>query len=474
MISSKPCLISPSPSLDQADSDHLDIHTKVQLHGVLWKKPFGRHSTKWSKRFFIIKDSFLLYYPENEKKSFESNRYFNIHPKGVIPLCGCRVDPIQEPSMPYAMKISHKDFHGNILLAADNEHNQSQWLEMLQESGKVTWQNAHLGETMIETLEAQGLQLAKERQEYLNKLMDETEELCVQREQKEELEKVNLLLASEKRQYEDLVQELRLEQEQIKHELEITVHCLKGLEEEKGQLCSQTQHLQRSMELLCEEKQRMLSGLKANEHHLQEQAKSKESLRPDLPSNLQHIERRMQKLLGEKMQIEGRIQENEQRFQELDEERSFFMSESQALHLSLSQLSAEKEHIEKELKLQLTIRRELEQRLREAQEAVRRVEQGLITEDRSQDSEQKMQADVCHLRRFFEDCIRNSALDAMKPVIMRNSLYVPRAAIRRIKSCHYQRHKPSHHCTELRHSNSFVISSTKTEKPQDSKPITSE
>lgn len=32
-----------------------------------------------------------------------------------------------------------------------------------------TWKNAQLGEAMIQTLEAQGLQLAKEKQEYLGK-----------------------------------------------------------------------------------------------------------------------------------------------------------------------------------------------------------------------------------------------------------------------------------------------------------------
>lgn len=38
-------------------------------------------------RFFIIKESFLLYYSESEKKSFETNKYFNIHPKvrGPVP-----------------------------------------------------------------------------------------------------------------------------------------------------------------------------------------------------------------------------------------------------------------------------------------------------------------------------------------------------------------------------------------------------
>lgn len=34
-----------------------------------------------AKRFFVIKDSFLLYYAESEKRSFESSRIFNIHPK---------------------------------------------------------------------------------------------------------------------------------------------------------------------------------------------------------------------------------------------------------------------------------------------------------------------------------------------------------------------------------------------------------
>lgn len=110
-------------------------------------------------------------------------------PQGVIPLGGCLVEAREEPSMPYAMKISHQDFHvseavpstwenptvawsrkvslpglccrgaawasvtpgvatsqhthgssswqGNILLAAESEFEQTQWLEMLQESGKV-------------------------------------------------------------------------------------------------------------------------------------------------------------------------------------------------------------------------------------------------------------------------------------------------------------------------------------------------
>lgn len=43
-------------------------------------------------RFFIIKDSFLLYYAESEKRNFETNRFFNIHPKVRISCCFCFLD----------------------------------------------------------------------------------------------------------------------------------------------------------------------------------------------------------------------------------------------------------------------------------------------------------------------------------------------------------------------------------------------
>lgn len=306
MFTSKSSSVSPSPSMEQADSDALDISTKVQLYGVLWKRPFGRQSAKWSRRFFIIKESFLLYYAESEKKSFESNKYFNIHPKGVIPLGGCIVEPKEEPNMPYAIKISHEDFHGNIVLAAESEFEQAQWLEMLQESGKVTWKNAQLGEAMIESLEAQGLQLAKEKQEYVDKLMEETEELCQQREQKEELERLNQVLEAEKQRFEEVVRELRLEQEQIRRELELTARSLNGVEEEKKELRSLTQSLQKNLEELSVEKQQMLEMLETNESPPSTSPSKEQSPSWGLHCSLQQIEEKMQQLLEEKLLAEKR------------------------------------------------------------------------------------------------------------------------------------------------------------------------
>ncbi|KAL8169546.1 UNVERIFIED_CONTAM: Pleckstrin y domain-containing D member 1 [Gekko kuhli] len=181
--------------------------TTVQLGGLAG----GNSLVKWGGP-----DQCLQLDDVTSDMTLDDTLIFTSNTMGVIPLAGCTVEAKEEPNMPYAMKISHEDFHGNIILAAESEFEQAQWLEMLQESGKVTWRNAQLGEAMIETLEAQGLQLAKEKQEYLDKLMEETEELCLQREQREALEHLNQVLEAEKQQFEEVVQELRGEQEQIK------------------------------------------------------------------------------------------------------------------------------------------------------------------------------------------------------------------------------------------------------------------
>uniref|UniRef100_A0A8C0JXF2 Pleckstrin homology and coiled-coil domain containing D1 n=1 Tax=Canis lupus dingo TaxID=286419 RepID=A0A8C0JXF2_CANLU len=434
MFTSKSNSVSPSPSLEQAESDALDISTKVQLYGVLWKRPFGRPSAKWSRRFFIIKESFLLYYSESEKKNFETNKYFNIHPKGVIPLGGCLVEAKEEPSMPYAMKISHQDFHGNILLAAESEFEQTQWLEMLQESGKVTWKNAQLGEAMIKSLEAQGLQL--------------------------ELERLNQVLEAEKQQFEEVVQELKMEQEQIKRELELTARCLKGVEQEKKELRHLTESLQQTLEELSIEKKKTLAMLEENENQLQTLANQSEQPPPSggLHSNLRQIEEKMQQLLEEKLLAEKRMKENEERSRALEEEREFYSSQSQALQNSLQELTAEKQQAERELKAEVKVRMDLERRLREAEGALRSLEQGLNSKVRNKEKEERMRADVSHLKRFFEECIRNAELEAKMPVIMKNSVYIHKAATRRIKSCRFHRRRSSTSWNDMKPSQSFMTS----------------
>ncbi|XP_077945917.1 pleckstrin homology domain-containing family D member 1 isoform X1 [Gasterosteus aculeatus] len=457
--SSRNSLFSPWLSMEQSDSEALDISTKVQLHGVLWKRPFGRPSVKWSR-------SFLLYYAESERRNFETNRYFNIHPKGVIPLGGCVVSSNENLGMPFGIVVNLEDFTGTIVLAAESGEEQVQWMEMLQESGKVTWKSAQLGEAMIESLEAQGLQLAKEKQEYLDKLMEETEELSHQRAQREELERLNQLLEEEKMKFEEVVVELTAEQENIKLDLDGTAQSLKGVESEKEELSNLTDMLQKSIEELSQEKQRTLELLGVTEPGEAETAGENAARgdavggghhgEVDLLEDLKHIEEQMKDLLKEKEQAHNKLREKDQRARVLQQEREFYSSQAETLQQSLSQLTVDKQQTEAELKVEIESRVELEKRLNQAEQALQDLEKGLESLERTKETDEKMKGGVTQLRRFFEECICAAEIEAKLPSIMKNAVYLHKAAARRIKSCRIQRRASRHHW--LKHSKSFAVS----------------
>lgn len=104
---------------------------------MLKKPPFGTKSygmlTRWTERFCVVKESFLLYYDKSEKKAYESKKMFNIHPKvlsvylsnnfnlfsailltlitfqGVIPLANCSIETWDDAGKP-GFKITHASF----------------------------------------------------------------------------------------------------------------------------------------------------------------------------------------------------------------------------------------------------------------------------------------------------------------------------------------------------------------------------
>ncbi|CAJ1074758.1 pleckstrin homology domain-containing family D member 1 [Xyrichtys novacula] len=358
--------------------------------------------------------------------------------------------------MPFAIVINLEDFTGTIVVAAESEEEQVQWMEMLHESGKVTWKNAQLGEAMIESLEAQGLQLAKEKQEYLDKLMEETEELSHQRAQREELERLNQVLEDEKIKFEEVVMELKAEQEHIKLDLDGTAQSLKGVESEKEELSSLTIMLQKSIEELSQEKQRTLELLGVKEEKgATETSEENSACRTseggedpgdvDLLQDLKHIEEQMKILLTEKEDAEDKLRENEQRAKVLQQEREFYSSQARTLQQSLSQLTADKRQTEAELKAEIESRVELEKRLKQAEQALQDLEKGLNSLERTKERDEKMKGDVTQLRRFFEDCICAAEIEAKLPAIMKNAVYLHKAAARRIKSCRIQRRASRRH-----------------------------
>ncbi|TNM96029.1 hypothetical protein fugu_017112 [Takifugu bimaculatus] len=125
------------------------------------------------------------------------------------------------------------------------------------------------------------------------------------------------------------------------------------------------------------------------------------------------------------------------------------------LQESLSQLSVDKNQTEAELRAEMESRLELEQRLKEAEEALQELEKGLSSLERSAESEEQMRGNVTQLRRFFEECICAAEIEAKLPSIMKNAVYLHKAAARRIKSCRIQRRASRRHW--LKHSKSFAV-----------------
>ncbi|OZC12269.1 hypothetical protein X798_00790 [Onchocerca flexuosa] len=57
----------------------------VQHYGIMLKQSKRKNRTaKWNKRFFILKECFLVYYKVSEKKIFEKTRRMNLHPKYLV------------------------------------------------------------------------------------------------------------------------------------------------------------------------------------------------------------------------------------------------------------------------------------------------------------------------------------------------------------------------------------------------------
>ncbi|XP_013400797.1 pleckstrin homology domain-containing family D member 1-like [Lingula anatina] len=194
-----------------------DVFAKAQLHGILHKRPVGHQSNKWSKRFFIVKDGFLLYYSEVEMKDLKKRKRFSIHPKGALPLGGCTIEPAKEPGHIHSIHIKNdEDFDGVVVIAAETEMEQEKWLNVLRQSSRITWRNAQLGEAMIQQLENQGLQMAREKQDYYDQLQTEASALQDEKEQREELQRVKEELEKEKQELEEFTKGLREEYEKIK------------------------------------------------------------------------------------------------------------------------------------------------------------------------------------------------------------------------------------------------------------------
>ena len=97
------------------------------MAGHLWKMATSG-KRRWARRYFVLKDGFILYYAERR----EPMTAFDVHPKGVIPLGGCAIathegGPSRERRDSF--RISHAAFHGRALvLCAESSAANAEWM----------------------------------------------------------------------------------------------------------------------------------------------------------------------------------------------------------------------------------------------------------------------------------------------------------------------------------------------------------
>ncbi|XP_023718303.1 pleckstrin homology domain-containing family D member 1 [Cryptotermes secundus] len=417
--------------MSDSHDESFSVFTKVQISGVLFKKSFAPHSNKWSKRFFIVKEGFLLYYSESEKKVFDKKGCFNIHPKGVIPVGGCIIQASTELGQDYVIRITSDSFvHGSVALGTETRYDQDRWIQVLQEAARITWENSRMGESIIRDLESQGLQLNKEKQSYVEKLHEETIALRDEIDKNEELEKLNMALDEEKQRLEQMIKEFQKEHEIMKLEYEETIGAMKMVQQDKEALQSTTQSLLNSLSELEEEKKKILQNL----HQPKGQHSRTSHSTQNLQVHLQGIEEEQRYLLEEKQEVEERFQENELRAKVLEEEKKIISQNSNQLLSSLNDLLVQQDLPEAELRLEVSARLEAERRLRLAQDSVHHLEGALQTDISPSTLRTKILPDVKKLRKFFEHIAEEARLDANMPVIMKNAVYARKTLAKKARS----------------------------------------
>lgn len=415
---------SPIVQRYSADLDSFDVgDTKVQHYGLLMKKPFGHKSARWQRRFFIVKEGFLLYYNEAENKLFEKSHHFNIHPKGVIPLGGCEVEETVNGPQKYAIRITNSNFRGEIWVGADNYDDGLKWVKALKEAGTVTWRNAQLGDRVIMQLEDKSKQMSNEMEEAITKLNKEASDLELEKERKAELEALAAKLEEEKKSIESAARNLRLEKDTAEQELQQTLDSMQHIQLEKETLSKKTKDLEKNLQSVSEEKEKTAAELQEREQlarELEEEKKKLEDFTTNLKGDLTSLEEKQKMTEDERIAAEERLKTQELTAKQLEIEKKQISDTALNLKANLEQVSQEKHLTETKWKEEKKRRINTERRLRLAEDSLKRLDKAL--RDSGVHIDLQIETDVKNLKEFFEECIQEEQYEAQKLDIMRDAV----------------------------------------------------
>ncbi|KAL4239159.1 PH domain [Mactra antiquata] len=446
-----------------------DWRNRLQIHGVLLKR--SNAQSKWMRRFFIIRDGWLFYYPETEKKDILKRHHFNIHSKAAIPLGFCTITLSKEQGQPSSFTISADELEGGLTLAAENDFERDKWVTVLEKSRRITWDNQQLSVNMIKQLEEHGLAMAKQRQDYFDRLQSEVLELADEKEKTWELEKLNEELEKEKHRMESFAEEMKTDYDRVKNELEEMQTYMKDLDTERSDLREQLKSKEDNLTVLASEKETILVNLKRQYSVTEQLSQEKQQTEEEMRNKLKEIEEKTETLLHEKAEAEMRLHDNEQRAQELEEEKLMYNEQAQELQSTIKDLTVQKEMTEAELKVEIMARMEAERRLNEAESSLHKLGHAVENETPNIESEVKEQmvVNVNKLKLFFENLAEEAKLDPDKPVVMKNAIHARKTIMRRNKTRKFERRKSSSMRAKSMTSEQILMRSSKNVNPRRAK-----
>uniref|UniRef100_A0A0K0EHY0 PH domain-containing protein n=1 Tax=Strongyloides stercoralis TaxID=6248 RepID=A0A0K0EHY0_STRER len=404
----------------------------VQMYGCLLKKYKKKNRpVKWKKRFFILKECFLLYYSCGVKKEFEVTRRINLHPKGIIPLIGCSIISGGDVGKKYCLLITHCQFDSAIIVCATDIKCQENWFKALRDATKISYKNTLYGEHIIRELESKGNILNEEKKSIEEKLQKESLARQEEKERNFELEKMREELEKEREKLVRLTMKMKEDISKVKNDLNQTNEAKHKLENEKIMLLTKTEHLVTNMECLNLEKTKiedqMNQILQEREKFLLEN-QNLSSVTCQLKNKMQEIESKTTKIATEKDKIECLMKLNEQKTHELERERAVYTRQTKELLQNLKIISEQKEMTEAELKDEVIARIGAERQLYAAEKALEHLENALkLTGAQMAELQEHIMPDVHKLREFFEKCAIDAKLEAQKSLIMRNAIYARRS-----------------------------------------------
>lgn len=156
-------------------------YLQTQRDGWLYKKPLqGSKAGSWQKRYFILKDSFLLWY---DNKPAQGS--FNWRPKGVMPLGGANVFPMGKEGNGFLFEVIQPGFADtSLLLKADDKANADDWIRVLNECRKATYANSVVGNAQLARIKSVGTRMEKDMMKALEQVQIRAAEIEAAREQK--------------------------------------------------------------------------------------------------------------------------------------------------------------------------------------------------------------------------------------------------------------------------------------------------